>query len=131
VDYNWLDPLQEESDDRVQVLHQHCEVLGMDCSVFVLSHNDLGPTNIIINGDRIAVLDWEMAGYCPLGWVRTKFAICGALCVERVSSAGVEVDGEYRTRVEQKLGEMGFPDVTAAYKDMMTARKEEWTRNQP
>ncbi len=54
---------------RVEVLQQHCKELGMDCSVFVLSHNDLGPTNIIINGDRIVVLDWEMAGYAPLEWV--------------------------------------------------------------
>jgi thiamine kinase-like enzyme len=48
---------------RVEVLKQHCKELGMDCSVFVLSHNDLGPTNIIVNGNRIVVLDWEMAGY--------------------------------------------------------------------
>ena len=78
VDYNWLDPLQEPDDQRVEVQQQHCKDLGMDCSVFVLSHNDLGPTNIIINGNQIVVLDWEMAGYAPLEWVRTKFAICGA-----------------------------------------------------
>ena len=29
----------------------------MDCSVFILSHNDLGPTNIIVGGDRIIVID--------------------------------------------------------------------------
>jgi hypothetical protein len=62
VDYNWLDPLQEPGDQKVEVLQQHCKELGMDCSVFILSHNDLGPTNIIINGNRIVVLDWEMAG---------------------------------------------------------------------
>jgi hypothetical protein len=28
---------------------------------------------------------------------------CGALCVERVSSAGVERNGEYPVRVEKKL----------------------------
>ncbi|KAK4131037.1 hypothetical protein BT67DRAFT_445025 [Trichocladium antarcticum] len=65
------------------------------------SHNDLGPTNLIVNGNRIVVLDWEMAGYAPLEWVRTKFAICGALCVERVSSAGIERNSEYP--VEPKL----------------------------
>ncbi|POR31094.1 Kinase-like domain-containing protein [Tolypocladium paradoxum] len=129
VDYNWLDPLQEPGDQRVEVLQQHCKELGMDCSVFVLSHNDLGPTNIIINGNRIVVLDWEMAGYAPLEWVRTKFAICGALCVERVSSTSVERNSEYPVRVEQKLGEMGFPEVTEAYNKRDKAIEEEWERN--
>jgi hypothetical protein len=55
---SWDNP----GDQKVEVLQQHCKELGMDCSVFILSHNDLGPTNIIINGNRIVVLDWEMAG---------------------------------------------------------------------
>jgi hypothetical protein len=80
-----------------------------------LSHNDLGPIIIIVNANRIAVLDWEMAGYAPLEWVRTKFGICGALCVERVSSAGVERNSEWPVRVEQKLGGMGLPEVAEAY----------------
>lgn len=81
----------------------------MDCSVFVLSHNDFGPTNIIVNRDRIIVIDWKMAGYVPLEWVRTKFAVCGVLDVERVArpsvvhdgkpSVLVELDDEYRVRV--------------------------------
>lgn len=50
----------------------------MDCSVFILSHNDLGPLTSSSVGDRIIVIGWEMAGYAPLEWVRTKFAICGA-----------------------------------------------------
>jgi hypothetical protein len=104
VDYEWIDPFQTHRDYSVQALQKHCEALGMDCSVFVLSHNDLGPTNIIVNGDRIAVLDWELAGYCPLAWVRTKFAVCGALHAERVGSAGVEVNSEYRVRVERRAG---------------------------
>ncbi|KAK4201564.1 kinase-like domain-containing protein [Triangularia verruculosa] len=115
VDYNWMDPLHKPGDYRVEVLQQHCKELGMDCSVFVLSHNDLGPTNIIVNGNRIMVLDWEMAGYVPLEWVRTKFAICGALCAERVSSTCVEHNNDHQMWVEQKLGEMGFPEVTQAY----------------
>jgi serine/threonine protein kinase len=128
VDYDWINPFQTHRDYSIQALQRHCESLGMDCSVFVLSHNDLGPTNIIVDGDRIAVLDWELAGYCPLAWVRTKFAICPALHAERVGSAGVETDNEYRVRVEQKLGEMGFPEVREAYKKMERERLEEWQR---
>jgi hypothetical protein len=78
VDYSWLDPLQKPGTQRVDLLQQHCEELGMNCSVFVLSHNDLGPTNIMVDGKRVIVLDWELAGYAHLEWVRTKFGICGA-----------------------------------------------------
>lgn len=83
VDYNWLGPLQEPGTQTVDLLKQHCEELGMDCSAFVLSHNDLGPTNVMVDGRRVMVLDWELAGYVPLEWVRTKFwhlrrLLCGA-----------------------------------------------------
>ncbi|KAF7865827.1 hypothetical protein EAF04_005992 [Stromatinia cepivora] len=120
IDFNWMDPLREpgQRDYRPESLQKHCETLGMDCSTFVLSHNDLGPTNILINGDRITVIDWELAGYCPLAWVRTKFAICGALDVSRVVNGMLEIDGEYRVRVEKKLEGMGFPEVTEAYNKM-------------
>ncbi|KAK4040855.1 kinase-like domain-containing protein [Parachaetomium inaequale] len=96
---------------RVEVLQQHCKELGIDCSVFVLSYNDLGPTNIIVNGNRIIV--------------QTKFAIYRALCIERVSSAGIERNSEYLVRVEQKLGEIGFPEVTEAYNKRDKAIEEE------
>jgi aminoglycoside phosphotransferase (APT) family kinase protein len=131
TDHDWIDPLREQRDYGAEALQKHCEELGMDCSTFVLSHNDLGPTNIIVNGDRIAVLDWELAGYCPLAWVRTKFAICGALQVERVRITGVETNSEYRVRVERKLGDMGFPEVTEAYQRVKKARYREWKRNRP
>ncbi|KAK4123974.1 hypothetical protein N657DRAFT_664059 [Parathielavia appendiculata] len=112
VDYGGIDPFQEQRDYSVEALQRQCESLGMDCPVLVPSHNDLGTTNIIINEARIAVLDWELAGYCPLAWVRTKFAVCAAL----------HTDSEYRVRVEQKLGEMGFPEVKEEYKKMETER---------
>ncbi|KAH6641670.1 kinase-like domain-containing protein [Chaetomium tenue] len=138
-DSNWMNPLQETRDDSVEATQQQCEALGMDCSVFVLAHNDLGPTNIIVDGDRIVVIDWEMAGYVPLEWVRTKFAICGVLCVERVHARGpggegpvrVERNGAYPVGVKRRLGEMGFPEVTAAYKRMHYLREVEWERNRP
>ena len=56
TDRNWMNPYQEEHEYEVWVLQKHCEELGMDCSTFFLSHNDLGPTNIVLNGERITVL---------------------------------------------------------------------------
>jgi hypothetical protein len=54
----------------------------------------LGPTNIIVDGDRIVIIDWEMAGDAPLEWVRTKFAVSGVLNVERVTRPSGVRDGE-------------------------------------
>ncbi|KAI1119967.1 kinase-like domain-containing protein [Nemania abortiva] len=133
LDYNWMDPLREpeQRDYHTESLQRHCEELGMDCSTFFLSHNDLGPTNILIHGNRITIIDWDLAGYFPLAWIRTKFAVCGALDVERVSTAGIETDNAYRMQVEQKLGRMGFPDVTGTYKKVEKTRRAEWIARRP
>ncbi|APA15293.1 hypothetical protein SS1G_08930 [Sclerotinia sclerotiorum 1980 UF-70] len=133
IDFKWMDPLREsgQRDCRIESLQKHCEALGIDCSTFVFSHNDLGPTNILVDGDKVAILDWELAGYCPLAWVRTKFAVCGALNVSRVRDNVVDIDTEYRVRVEKKLAEMGFPEVTEAYEKMDKERSEKWIAARP
>ncbi|KAB5513029.1 hypothetical protein GE09DRAFT_1163633 [Coniochaeta sp. 2T2.1] len=133
TDDGWIDPFREALDaPSAQALQKQCEDLEMDCSTFVLSHNDLGPTNIVIDNKRITVLDWEMAGYVSLEWVRTKFAVCGAMLAQRVGSTGVvETDGEYRKRVERRLGERGLPEVTEAYRRMAQARRWEWYKRRP
>ncbi|KAJ8133392.1 hypothetical protein O1611_g241 [Lasiodiplodia mahajangana] len=133
VDDRWMDPLREpeQRNHDPTAVRKHCEELGMDCSTYVLSHNDLGPTNILIDGDQIAIIDWDLAGYCPLAWVRTKFAICGAMDVERVSSTDIETNSTYRRQVEQELGRVGFPEVTEAYKKMHKARLVEWVERRP
>lgn len=128
TDLNWIDPLHEQYCDTPEALQKHCESLGMDCSMYILSHNDLGPSNILIDDqDRLTVIDWDLAGYCPLHWVRTKFAVCGALDVERSG----KLDAEYRTLVGRQLGHIGFPEVTEAYKKLEKERSEEWIKKRP
>ncbi|KAI6257763.1 hypothetical protein MCOR29_003913 [Pyricularia oryzae] len=116
ADYDWIDPWRED-EDKIRTLgplKEHCEALGMDCSAYILSHNDLGPTN----------------------WIRTKFAICGVMAAERVLKKGdgslsVEIDHQYRKMIEQKLGEMGFPEVIDAYNKLHDLREEEWKKRRP
>ena len=43
----------------------------------------------------------------------------------------IELNDEYRVRVEQRLREMGFPEVTAAYQKLRDAREVEWKKNRP
>ncbi|KKK22180.1 hypothetical protein ARAM_007478, partial [Aspergillus rambellii] len=59
-----------------------CETLalvkrwGMDCSDLVFYHADLGPGNIIVEDvprtGSLGLIDWEIAGYFPRGWIRTN-----------------------------------------------------------
>ncbi|KAI0157174.1 hypothetical protein GGR52DRAFT_565547, partial [Hypoxylon sp. FL1284] len=121
ADY-WIDPLREaeQRDYRLIALRKHYEELGMNCSTYVFSYNDLGPINILIHEGRIIIIDWDLAGYYPLVWVRTKFAICGALDVEQVSGDGngVRTGAEYRLQVEGRLKDRGYPDVIDAYRQL-------------
>ncbi|EHA47190.1 hypothetical protein MGG_04254 [Pyricularia oryzae 70-15] len=69
-------------------------------------------------------------------WIRTKFAICGVMAAERVLKKGdgslsVEIDHQYRKMIEQKLGEMGFPEVIDAYNKLHDLREEDWKKRRP
>ena len=47
----------------------------MECSSFYFYHCDLGPVNIIVDSatESIGLIDWEIAGFVPRDWIRTKF----------------------------------------------------------
>ncbi|KAL5337698.1 hypothetical protein BJX70DRAFT_368558 [Aspergillus crustosus] len=66
-----------DEDFRPQNLLKGCRAMGMDCSEFVFYHADLGPGNIIVEDTprtgEIGIIDWELAGFFPRGWIRTKF----------------------------------------------------------
>lgn len=113
----WLRPVGTPPDYRPGTLQENCKELGMEInanSEFVFFHNDLGPGNILIHcGEhrKIGIIDWELAGYVPLEWIRTKFAVgYGMDCDEKDNNPT-----EWRLRVEQQLGQEGFPAVTDAW----------------
>ncbi|KAJ6169365.1 hypothetical protein N7497_002208 [Penicillium chrysogenum] len=65
-----------------------------------------------ISTDSLGIIDWELAGYIPIEWVRTKFRI----------SAGIDFDyrdkdskKEWRRKVAQRLEKMGYNDVLDAW----------------
>jgi hypothetical protein len=48
-------------------------VLTMKCHKIVLTHGDMSPRNIIVQGSTVvAILDWEMSGYYPEYWEYVK-----------------------------------------------------------
>ncbi|OAR02686.1 hypothetical protein LLEC1_00700 [Akanthomyces lecanii] len=62
-------------------LKKSCSELGMDCSTLVFYHCDLGPSNILVDLENysIGVIDWEIAGFVPIEWMRTKFRVSSGL----------------------------------------------------
>lgn len=52
---------------------------------FVFYHEDLGPTNVMIQedgNDIAAIIDWELAAYCPRFWVAIEPAYAGSFWLE-------------------------------------------------
>lgn len=93
-----------------QQLLKNCAQMSMNVSAFVFYHCDLGPTNLLVDVSTgsLGIIDWELAGYVPVEWVRTKFRI----------SAGMDFDygdehskKDWRRQIAQRLGNMGYTDV--------------------
>lgn len=57
----------------------------MDVSTFVFYHCDLGPTNLLVDTSTgsLGIIDWELAGYNPIEWVRTKFRLSAGMDFNR------------------------------------------------
>jgi hypothetical protein len=122
----WLDLCRPSYSFKPHDLQKTCAGLGMDCSTFYLWHSDLGPHNILINAGEpgaVGIIDWEIAGFVPLAWVRTKFSVSWGL-----DFAWPEVHGddpslrEWRERVERQFGDEGYPEVKAAWKQWFMER---------
>ncbi|KAI1906270.1 hypothetical protein LOZ61_006770 [Ophidiomyces ophidiicola] len=90
-------------------LFKSCQDAGIDCSSLVFYHADLGPVNIIVEAEpnlgNVGIIDWEIAGFFPRGWVRTKFHL----------SSGMDFDNDavedrhcWRRDVGSLLGDLGF-----------------------
>jgi serine/threonine protein kinase len=100
-----------EVDCSPQNLRRNCEELGMDCSKVVFYHCDLSPTNILVDPVTgfVGIIDWEIAGFVPIEWVKTKVRVC----------SGMNLSGdnelEWRKRVINRMEDMGFTDVVNKY----------------
>ncbi|KAL9084082.1 MAG: hypothetical protein Q9165_008219 [Trypethelium subeluteriae] len=93
-----------------------CKALGMDVSQVVFSHADLGPTNIVVEDipilGKIGIIDFEISGFLPKGWVRTKFRISSGMDLSAVASADPTW---WRAEVQKALGLAGFADYSDAW----------------
>ncbi|KAI0483406.1 hypothetical protein GGR56DRAFT_624232 [Xylariaceae sp. FL0804] len=93
-----------------------CQALGMDCTHAIFGHADLGPTNIIVEDEprvgRIGIIDFEISGYFPPGWIRTKFRLSSGMDFSASASGSPTW---WRSEVQKELGRRGFKDYTQAW----------------
>jgi hypothetical protein len=110
--------IQNGTDENFSPQHllKGCQAMGMDCSEFVFYHADLGPGNIIVEDTprtgTINIIDWELAGFFPQGWIRTKFRISRGLNLPD----SVENQHWWRSETQKLLGKHGFEDFSLQWK---------------
>jgi aminoglycoside/choline kinase family phosphotransferase len=114
----YLQPNGKEGYDTIQ---DTCQAIGMDCSSFVFFHADLGPSNIMVTDNprsgRLGIIDFEISGLFPRGWVRTKFRISPGL---DLSSAVTDTSPTYwRSEVQKALEKKGFEDYSEGYMEWL------------
>jgi len=114
---NWVLVPRAKRDYTPQNLKANCEDLGMDHSDCVFFHADLAPTNILVDGDaatgRISLVDFELAGFFPKGWIRTKFKVSWAFDLDESLNTDPEL---YRTMMEQALKVYGYEDYSEVWR---------------
>ncbi|KAI2733763.1 hypothetical protein CBS147332_778 [Penicillium roqueforti] len=95
-------------------LLKNCTEMSMDVSRLVFYHCDLGPTNILvdISTGSLGIIDWELAGYIPIEWVRTKFRISAGMDFNYGNEYSKK---DWRRQVAQRLEKMGYNDVLDAW----------------
>jgi aminoglycoside phosphotransferase len=108
---------EEKENFDPQNLLEGCREMGMDCSEFVFYHADLGPGNIIVESapktGSVGIIDWELAGFFPRGWIRTKFRISRGLNLPD----SVNDKHWWRSEVQKLLGKHGFEDFSSQWTD--------------
>ena len=105
-------------------LQASCELLGMDCSNLVFSHNCLSPETIIVEDEptsgKIGLIDFEVAGYFPRSWIRTKCRVSAAMLL---SPEVADDEHWFANEVSKALEAKKFDDVAEAFR--------KWFRSQP
>ncbi|PLB52034.1 hypothetical protein P170DRAFT_433910 [Aspergillus steynii IBT 23096] len=95
-------------------LLKNCTEMSMDVSTLVFYHCDLGPTNLPVDPstDSLGIIDWELAGYVPIEWVRAKFRLSAGM---DFNYGDEDSKKDWRRRVAQHLEKMGYRDAVDAW----------------
>lgn len=91
-----------------------CKSLGLYGGPFVFYHADLGPGNIIVKDEpqegTIGIIDYEIAGFLPRGWILTKFRVSSGMDLSYADDPK-----DFRREVARRLRLHGYEDYTEAF----------------
>jgi Ser/Thr protein kinase RdoA (MazF antagonist) len=73
--------------DTRTLMHQKLAKLGRDSSAYSLIHADMHPGNILVDGDRLVVIDFDDSGF---GWHAYDLAVVLTYWQSKPNSAGIE-----------------------------------------
>ena len=97
-------------------LQARCGQLGMDCSDLVFGQACLSPKTIIVEDEprsgKIGLIGFEVAGYFPRTWIRTKCRVSAAM---RLPPEAADDKSWFARKVSEGLGKKGFDDVAEAF----------------
>ena len=103
-------------DDDYSTLQAGCEAIGMDCSSFCFYHADFGPSNIIVEDEpnlgNVAIIDFEISGYFPRSWIRSKFRLSSGMDLSDEASGFLT---RWRSEIQKALEANGFDDFAHAW----------------
>lgn len=119
----WINIKARQQDFTPEGLRRVCEAQGMDCSTTIFSHCDLGPYNILVDRirDTIGIIDWEIAGYVPRAWPRTKAIASWAFMINYTKAdfpdkqTLEQEQNKWMVTFGRALGDQGFPEVVDAW----------------
>jgi aminoglycoside phosphotransferase (APT) family kinase protein len=112
-----MNPFAPSKQYSHEALLEHCKNIGMTENTFMLYHCDMGPTNVLVdlnNECKVGIIDWEMTGFVPKAWIRTKFCVCGAMDFD-FTAIDVKRSKEWRQRVQLQLAQEGFSEVAETW----------------
>jgi hypothetical protein len=114
---NWLLVPKAKRDYTPGNLRANCEALGMNCSDCIFYHADLAPTNILVEDKpetgRVSLVDFELAGFFPKSWIRTKLKASWAFDLDEAANSDPKL---YRKMMDQTLEAHGYDDLTEAWR---------------
>jgi thiamine kinase-like enzyme len=93
-----LSPQFEQIMEKVEIMEQKVIAFGQS---FVLSHNDLLPGNVMVNKDRVSIIDWEEVGLYNSFLDVAKFSIF--LCLKPGADYNLLSQYLKRTPTEQDV----------------------------
>jgi len=114
---DWIKPPRALNGYSHEILLQYCKELKMKCDAFVLYHCDIGPKNAIVDlreGCKVGLVDWEVTGFVPEEWIRTKFCVCWGMDFDFPDNDVESKD--WRHRVQLQLAQEGFSEVEKAWR---------------